>query len=549
VTAIQGIGISPGRAIGPAVLLSVKPAEPIEDPVRALELVADELEELASGLDGEMAEILLAQAAIARDPELSAAADKSVEAGHLATEAIRIAAEPYRTALAGARSEYQRERAADVAEVVARAGKRIEGSADSERTPPIPGILVSAIISPADTATVPLAHLLGMVSAEGGVKSHVAIVARSLGVPAVSGIDPLALSTLSPGQGIEIDGTAGTIEVLAGQPRSPSRRRTVSDNHDTAPAPDRSNHDIRANLGSVAEAELAANLGLTSVGLVRTEFLLADRSALDVDRQVELYRELLDRLPGTLIFRLLDIGADKPHASLPMLEASNPALGMRGARLLLRNPELLENQVRALCRLGQSDRVSVMVPMVTRVEELERVRAVVERVFDQEGIRLPLGSMIEVPAAALAARELAEESDFLSVGTNDLLQYLFAADRGLPELDSLVEPLPPTVWGLLRSVMRAARDADISIGVCGELAADPALAGALFGLGADYISVGPSSAPEVRAALASKTPEQWAAFAGQLGERTAAEVEAERSDRRGGRVEPKAQNVTARRGS
>jgi phosphotransferase system enzyme I (PtsI) len=503
-TAIKGIGISPGRAVGPAVLLAASPVEPVADPARALALVAEELEQLAAGLDGEMAEILVAQAAIARDPELAAATAKAAAAGHPAAEALRIAAEPFRVALAGARGDYQRERAADVDAIVARAAERVNGSADRERTPPVPGILVSSTISPADTATVPLAHLLGLVCAEGGATSHVAIVARSLGVPAVSGVDPAALARLSPGQGIEIDGDAGTIEILGGGPRSASPRRIAEADGGAAAAPPETAHDIRANLGSVAEAELAAGLGLTSAGLVRTEFLLPDRSALDVDRQLEVYGELLDRLPGSLIFRLLDIGADKPHAGLPVVEAPNPALGLRGARLLIRNPELLQNQVTALCRLGRPERVSIMIPMVTRVEELRLLRALVEETFEREGVRLPLGSMIEVPAAALAAAELAEESDFLSVGTNDLLQYLFAADRGLPELDSLVKPLPPTAWGLLRSMAEAAKQAEVSIGVCGELAADPAIAGALFDLGVDYVSVGPSSAPELRAALASE---------------------------------------------
>jgi phosphoenolpyruvate-protein kinase (PTS system EI component) len=515
-TAIKGIGIAPGRAVGPAVLLSAKTAEPVTDPARALELVAGELEELASRLEGEMAEILLAQASIARDPELSGAAEEASRAGHPAAEALRIAAEPFRAALAAARGEYQRERAADVAEVVTRATKRIEGSADSERTPPIPGILVSPIVSPADTATVPLSDLLGIVSAEGGANSHVAIVARSLGVPAVSGIDPAALAELSAGQGIEIDGGAGTVKVVTGRLGSSARRRIVTGEGRLVATPDGRTFDIRANLGSVAEAELAAGVGLTSAGLIRTEFLLPQRGALQVDRQVEIYHDLLDRLPGDLIFRLLDIGADKPHPGVPAVESPNPALGLRGARLLIRNPALLEKQVKALCRLGQPDRVSIMVPMVTRVEELRDIRGRVEEIFDREGVRLPLGSMIEVPAAALAARELAEESDFLSVGTNDLLQYLFAVDRGLPQLDSLVDPLPPAAWSLLGSVMEAAKAADISIGVCGELAADPALAGLLIGLGADYVSVGPSSVSGVRAALSAKAPAEWSRLAAQV---------------------------------
>lgn len=516
---MNGIGVSPGRARGPAVLLSAAGhGRSIDDPVGALGVVADELEQLASPLRGELRDILMAQAAIARDPELSSAIREASRSGRPPAEALRVGAEPFRQALAGARSEYQRERAGDLGEVVGRAARRLEGTGQAERTPPVPGILVGPVVSPADTATVPLDQLLGIVSADGGAKSHVAIVARSLGIPAVSGVDPSTLAALRPGQWIEIDGTRGTIEVLSDEQggSTPSAKSAACDGHHHDCGRADSSHDIRANVGSLAEAELAARMGIGSAGLVRTEFLLPDQRALDLDRQVEVYRELLSHLPGELVFRLLDLGADKPHPAVPTPEAPNPALGLRGARLLLRHPALLENQLEALCRLGEPDRVAILVPMVTRVEELRAVRALAERVFARLGVRLRLGSMIEVPAAALAARELAAESDFISVGTNDLLQYLFAADRGLTELDSLIEPLPAATWRLLREVMQAASCEGTPVGVCGELAADPELAGALLALGADYISMGPSAASAVRSVLSSKTPEEWLAVAERL---------------------------------
>jgi phosphoenolpyruvate-protein kinase (PTS system EI component) len=531
---MNGIGVSPGRARGPAVLLSTAGrGRSIDDPVGALGMVADELEQLASPLRGELRDILMAQASIARDPELSTAIREASRSGRPPAEALRLGAEPFREALAGARSEYQRERAADLTEVVGRAARRLEGTGQPERTPPVPGILVGPVVSPADTATVPLDQLLGIVSADGGAKSHVAIVARSLGIPAVSGVDPSTLAALCPGQWIEIDGTCGTIEVFSDEQggstfsakssdsdehggSTPSAKRAGSDEHHHDCRPADSSHDIRANIGSLAEAELACRMGIGSAGLIRTEFLLPDQRALEVDRQVEVYRELLAQLPGELVFRLLDLGADKPHPAVPTPAAPNPALGLRGARLLLRHPALLEDQLEALCRLGEPDRVAILVPMVTRVAELRAVRALAERAFARLGVRLPLGSMIEVPAAALAARELAAESDFISVGTNDLLQYLFAADRGVTELDSLVEPLPAATWRLLGEVMQAARCEGTPVGICGELAADPELAGALLALGADYISMGPAAAPAVRSALASKTPEEWLAVAEQL---------------------------------
>jgi phosphoenolpyruvate-protein kinase (PTS system EI component) len=519
VTGVRGIGVSAGRASGPVVLLASRRTEPVEDPALALELVATDLEELAAELEGEPAEILLSQAAMARDPELSAAAAEGVAAGRSAAEALEIASEPYRAALSVARGEYQRERAADIEEVIRRAVGRIEGLAEAERTPPVPGILVGTRISPADTAAVPLRHLLGIVSAEGGAKSHAAIVARSLGVPAVAGVDPAQLAGLSAGEWIEIDGDEGWVQVLAGDSAggrtlTPTRPSPIAQSE--VEVDDRFAARVRANVGSVAEAELAASVGLRSAGLVRTEFLLADRAAFAVERQVELYRSILERLPGEVVFRLLDSGADKPHPGIPVVDSPNPALGLRGARLLLRNPELPESQLRALCRLGEPERVSVLVPMITRTEELSEIRRLAERVFEEEGVRLAVGSMIEVPVAALSAAELAKESDFLSIGTNDLLQYLFAADRAAAELDHLIEPLPPSAWRLLRSVIDAAVSARTPIGICGELAADETACGALLALGADYISIGPAGAASVRASLAARSDEEWSELAQEL---------------------------------
>lgn len=518
-TRISGIGVSAGRASGPVVLLGSEQTEPVEDPALALAQVAKDLEEMAADLEGELADILLAQAAMARDPEISAATLEALAAGHSPVDALEIASQPFRTALAAARGDYQRQRAADLDEIVKRAVGRIEGEVKGERTPPVPGILMGARISPADTASVPPGQLLGIVSGEGGARSHAAIVARSLGVPAVSGIDAAQLAGFSAGDWIEVDGDRGLVERLVG----PRRHQSISlgeaagsDQDSREVGDDRCAADIRANVGSTAEGELAVAAGLRSAGLVRTEFLLTDRAAFEVERQVELYRAILELMPGEIVFRLLDIGADKPHPGVPAVDSPNPALGLRGARLLLRNPELARSQLRALCRLGEPERISALVPMVTRVEELLEIRGLAETVFAEEGVRLAIGSMIEVPAAALSAAELAAESDFLSIGTNDLLQYLFAADRGTAELDHLTEPLPASVWRLLRSVIDSGRGAAIPVGVCGEMAADELACGALLALGADYISIGPAASSSVRTAVSSRTEAEWEKLAYEL---------------------------------
>jgi phosphoenolpyruvate-protein kinase (PTS system EI component) len=225
--------------------------------------------------------------------------------------------------------------------------------------------------------------------------------------------------------------------------------------------------------------------------------------------QTAAYRAVLDRLSGEVIFRLLDAGGDKPVPYLPASEAANPALAIRGIRLLLRHTRFLQDQIRALSRAGDPERIAVMLPMVSRVEEIEETRSLASGVFKEEGVELRLGAMLEVPAAALAVAELAEQAEFFSIGTNDLLQHLFAADRNLGELDAIVSELPSAVWSLLASAIETAHAAQRPISVCGELAADDDGAGVLWALGADSLSINPLQATQVRATLRSRSKDEW----------------------------------------
>jgi phosphoenolpyruvate-protein kinase (PTS system EI component) len=515
---IAATGVSPGRAAGPIVVVAARRSEPVEDPVCALELVAEELEGLAGETGGEVGEILIAQAAIARDPQLAAGAEARMTAGDGPRDALRVSAEPFLEALRASRGDYQRQRAQDVEEVVRRAVGHMAGMAEGERRPPVPGILASASVSPAETAAIPAGQLLGIVSAEGGENSHAAIVARSLGIPAIVGLSAEELEGLAPGRWVEIDGDRGTIET-AGDAASWAYPPTAAFPADGAEAAPRPPANVRANIGSIAEADAAAAAGLQAAGLIRTEFLLAEREALEPARQQALYAEIAERIAGPLVFRLLDVGADKPHPGIPPIESRNPALGVRGVRLLLREPNLLRAQLEALCRLDEAERVSVLIPMVARLDELLALREIADSVFSAEGVRLPVGTMIEIPSAALDAARLAASSDFLSIGTNDLIQYLFAADRGLAELDRIPEPLPPPVWQLLADVIAAGRRAGIEVGVCGELGADPEAGGALLAMGASYVSVGPGSAASVGTALGARGQVEWSELAARLAER------------------------------
>ncbi len=517
---LAGLGSSPGIARGPVVVLRPRPVEGplVEAPADALRAVAAELERLAESVPGAAAEILIAQAAMAADPQLLEDAARRHAGGADAVQALRDAVAPYREALASARGAYQRERAADLDEILRRAIAVLERSDGVERHPPVPGILVGTSISPADTALFEPAELLGVVSSDGGDLSHVAILSRSLGIPAVLGVGA-AVERLAAGSWVAIDGSEGTVEAVAAgdayAPReaapAPVRREGPARTADDVPV------HLHVNVGDERDASRAAALGVEGAGLVRTEILFAGRDeAPTVDEQRQVYDALLDALPGPVSMRVLDAGSDKPLRYVAHDAGPNPALGERGIRLLLRNPQLLRDQVRALCRSRHAERIRVLLPMVARAEELRRTRALLEPVFAEEGRTLPLGAMIEVPAAALCADALAAESEFLSIGTNDLLQYLFAVDRVSALTRELVEPLPEGVWRLLRAVFRAGAARGIEVGVCGELAADADAGGILWALGATSLSVGPGQVEGVRTALGQRTAEEWKALAAQV---------------------------------
>jgi phosphoenolpyruvate-protein kinase (PTS system EI component) len=511
VTAAAGQGASPGRARGPVVRLERHRGRRIPDPVDALAAVADELTALAARVGGDAAGILEAQAAMARDPEIA----RSVgAAAGPAREAIAAAFAPFRAALARAGSDYQRSRVDDIDEIVRRAQAALDGRGAAARNPPVAGILVADSLSPADTASIPAGDLLGIVSRDGSSVSHAAILARSLGIPAVVAAGA-AVDGLRPGDWVAIDGDSGAIGPVA-----PGERTAHSTRPDAALADagrahtsDGQSIEIRANVGSVAEAQAARAAGLEASGLVRTEFLFAGRDKPpSVDEQADVYGRILAALPGEVVVRALDAGSDKPLAYLPGEPGPNPALGTRGIRLLLRQPELLADQLRALCRCGAADRLRVMLPMVARVEELAAARRVADRVFAAEGTRLAIGAMIEVPAAALGVAELAREADFFSLGTNDLLQYLLASDRGAAQWSG-DDALPAGVWRLIAGVFDQAAAAGRPVGVCGELAADPEAAGVLCALGASSLSVGVAQAGPLAAGLARRSAAEWHALA------------------------------------
>jgi phosphocarrier protein FPr/phosphocarrier protein len=361
--------------------------------------------------------------------------------------------------------------------------------------------------------------LAGICTAGGGPTSHVAILASALGIPAVVAVGP-ALDAIPDGVGLILDGDAGLLrvapdaaEIEAAQMRLAERQARLAKSRVEAAAPGRladgTRIEVFANLGSTADARTAVEAGAEGCGLLRTEFLFLDRAAApDEDEQAEAYQAIADALDGRpLIIRTLDVGGDKPAPYLDLPEEENPALGLRGVRIGIQQPELLAQQLRAILRVRPEGQVRILVPMIASLSELRTVKALVSAAQSATGSIAPLqiGVMVETPAAAVTADLLAAEADFLSIGTNDLTQYGLAMDRGNPAVAAGVDALHPAVLRLIAETCRGARKHDRQVAVCGGLAADPLGAPVLVGLGVTELSAPPGAVPELKARLRGLT--------------------------------------------
>ncbi|WP_431073890.1 phosphoenolpyruvate--protein phosphotransferase [Microbacterium phyllosphaerae] len=526
-TVLRGRGVSGGRVAAPVVVLAAPLDEPDasavvapadrESEVSAIEwaavAVADQLRARTSAATGEARAILDASRLLASDPELVAEASALVRIkGRTAARAVWETAVSHEQGLA-ALGGRMAERAADIRDVRDRIIAEIleiDVPGVPEREEPF--VLVALDLAPADTAALEGGGCVGLVTKQGGPTSHTAIIARSLGIPAVVGV--ARATEISPDVVVLVDGDRGTVEIEPDPVRADAARAesvVVPFDGEGVLA---DGHRIRliANVGGAAEAVAGAAAGAEGVGLFRTEFCFLDRvDAPSIDEQVAAYRGVLAAFPGRrVVVRTLDAGSDKP---LPFANADhedNPALGVRGLRIARRSPALLDDQLRALAQAAEAESavVEVMAPMVATVEEArafaESARAV--------GL-MTVGVMIETPSAALLASEMLEVVDFVSLGTNDLAQYTLAADRLLAELGELNDPWQPAVLRLIGAVGAAGRTWDLPVGVCGEAAADPALAPVLVGLGVTSLSMTPRALGRVAAALEAVTEAQCRAAA------------------------------------
>ncbi len=384
-------------------------------------------------------------------------------------------------------------------------------------------VILAEELTPADTALLDPANVAGFATVLGGTDSHTAIMARSLGLPAVVGMAGM-LTGRRGGQQVIIDGSAGKV-ILSPSPATVAyyrrkraeflRQRRQLQRLRKIPAVtlDGAEVTLQANLELPAEIDSVLASGAQGVGLLRTEFLYMNRDDLPTeDEQYVVLSTLIQRLGGrSLTIRTLDAGGDKIAPALGIVEGPNPALGLRAIRLALKRPEILETQLAAILRAGAHGPVRILIPMVTSVSELLAVRGIletVERRLKRRHIAYalplpPVGTMIEVPGAALAADALAWHSDFFAIGTNDLTQYTLAIDRADEAVSSLYDPLHPAVLRLVQFATEAALRARIAVSVCGEVAGDPRYTALLLGLGIRDLSMAAASLPVVKQRIRS----------------------------------------------
>jgi multiphosphoryl transfer protein len=538
---VAGVAASPGIAIGAARHLRA-PEPVVEDgPVGSVEeerqrldgaraAVRRDLEAARAAVAGRggasEADIFDAHALLLDDDALLGPAAAAIADGAGAARAWQSAATAAAAAFRALDDPYLRERAVDVEDVARRVLGQLAGTPFAAVLDG-PGIVIADELTPGEAAALDSDQVYAIATARGGATGHAAILARALGIPAVVGLGE-SLLAIEDGTQLVLDGELGTVEIDPDPATIAEReaRRRAEDAvrgealqraGEPGALRDGRRVEVVANIGSAAEAGPAVAQGAEGVGLLRTEFLFLDRAdPPSEDEQVAVLTEIAEALDGRpLIVRTLDAGADKPLPFLRQAPEANPFLGRRGIRLSLAEPELFRTQLRAVLRVAANHPLKLMFPMVATLEELRAARAHLdaERAALGSTAKLEVGVMVEVPALALAAAEVAPEVDFFSIGTNDLAQYTMAAERGNAMLSSLLDGASRVpVLRLIAAVVEAAEAHGRWVGVCGELAGDPEAAVALVGLGVRELSMAAGRIPAVKAAL-RETDEEAAAAA------------------------------------
>lgn len=522
---LAGVSASPGLAVGTVAQYRqqvIDVAEHGESPARerarldaALHEARQQIETMKAALaDPGKAQILAAHQELLEDPDLLDVAIAATSAGKSAGYAWREAFTQYAARLEGLDNALLRERANDIRDVGRRVLALLAGVRQTAIDVPAGTILVAEELTPSDTAQLDRSKVLGFCTTSGGATSHVAILARSLGIPAICGIDEAALA-LPDGVRVVLDGSRGILQrdpseedVAHARTRMAQQaaRRAEEQAAASEPAVTRDGHRIEvvANVRNAAETRDAVAHGAEGVGLLRSEFLFDDRDdAPGEDEQAAEYTAVAAALgrERPLVIRTLDVGGDKPLSYLPLPKEDNPFLGLRGVRVSLDRPDMFRTQLRAILRAAPVGNLHVMFPMVASIDEFRAARTLMLEEMQATGHSAKIGVMIEVPAAAVMADVLAREADFFSIGTNDLTQYTLAMDRGHPKLAKQADALHPAVLKMIAIAVEGAHRHGKWVGVCGGIASDALAVPLLIGLGVDELSVSVPAIAAVKAAV------------------------------------------------
>jgi len=555
----SGTPVSPGIVIGEIMILEKdlsfevkKDADTAEEKRRFINAVEDSKsqlekvkEKVSKEMGDEQADIFGAHLMVLDDPELIDAVETKIDELKLNAEAVLDQTiEEYAEIFENMDNEYMRERAADIRDVGSRIMKNLLGRETAETMQLEKDVVLTAAdLSPSDTAQIDSDKVLAFVTRDGGRTSHTAIIARSMELPAVVGAEEI-LNKAKNGDKVIVDGIDGDIiiepdasEIDDYQNKAAEyelkRKRLAELKDKSAETSDGHKVELAANIAVPKDVDRALENGAEGIGLFRSEFLYMDRNSLpSEEEQFEAYKYAAEKMDGPVIIRTLDVGGDKEIPYLNLADELNPFLGYRAIRVCLDKKEMFKTQLRAILRAASYGDIKIMYPMVSSLEELIKANEILAEAaaeLSEKGIshnaEIEKGIMIEIPSAALTADILAEEADFFSIGTNDLIQYTTAVDRMNDKIADLYQPYHPALLRLIKSVVDAAHKKDSWVGMCGEAAGNILLTPFLLGIGLDEFSMSSISTAEVKEKIRGMSFKQAEKFAAKaLQKKTAAEV-------------------------
>jgi len=532
----RGISLAPGVAVGRAFRLepgwgphSAEPVKPeevaveiarFEDACKAaesdLEATAKQTEKAAGPKE---AEIFRAHRALVRDPFFVSRVRSLITDNHWSAEkSVSHILEEFEGILKRMPTGNHSDRVVDLRDVLGRILSRLHGRPEQRVPDGEPVVLIAGEFLPSFAYLLDLNNVVGLITETGGATSHGAILARAMGIPAVSGVRGL-LNHIQENDLLAVDGREGRVHLNPGPERVSAFRKLIREyrdikdrlieNKDLQPVnPEGVRCELLANVNSAADARMASQVGADGVGLYRTEYLFLNLGHIpDEEEQYQTYREVIEASPNKRVtIRTIDVGGDKQLPLLAVPGEANPFMGFRSIRMVKDHPEFFRTQIRAILRAAVHGDVSLLFPMISQVEEVRFLRRFLDDTIGQlvnEGVPhqgdLPIGIMIEVPSAAVMAERFAEQVDFFSIGTNDLTQYTLAMDRGHPKLAPFVDALDPSVLRMIDLTVRGADKHGKWVGVCGGVAGDPQAVPILVGLGVKELSVSIPVIPSVKA--------------------------------------------------